>query len=217
MNDEVVEYIRALVPARDELLTQMEHTAERDAIPILDLDTMQLFRVLLASLQPATILEVGTAIGYSATVMARACGASIVTIERNPERAAQARANIRKAGLEQRVTLYEGDAFDILPTLQGPFDMVFLDAAKGQYPNFLEVVLPLLRDGGVLLSDNIFFQGLVTGPDFVKHKLRTMVTRLREYNQILASHPQLKTAFVPVGDGLAISLKSGREQLNKIK
>lgn len=208
MNDEVIQYIRGLVPERDELLTQMEQTAERDAIPILDLDTMQLFRVLLAALQPAAILEVGTAIGYSATVMARACGASIVTIERDPERAAQARENIRLAGLEHRITLHEGDAFDILPDLQGPFDLVFLDAAKGQYPNFLEVVLPLLRDGGILLSDNIFFQGLVTGPEFVKHKLRTIVTRLRDYNQILANHPQLETAFIPVGDGLAISLKS---------
>ncbi|WP_018133510.1 O-methyltransferase [Effusibacillus pohliae] len=211
MDDRLLSYIRGLIPARDPLLTSIERRAEELFIPILDLETAQFLRVFLRTHQPRRILEVGTAIGYSAIVMAKACSASIVTIERDPVRAAEALQNIEQAGLRDRVRLLQGDAFDILPGLlrDSPesFDIVFLDAAKGQYPHFLELVLPLLRPGGILFSDNVFFQGLVAGPEHVKHKLRTIVMRLREYNRTLADHSALETAFVPIGDGLAISMK----------
>lgn len=207
MNEELISYIRNLVPERDSLLMAIEKRAEELYIPILDLETSQLLRVLLPLTKPQRILEVGAAIGYSAIVMAQSCSASIVTMERDLERADEALFNIEKAGLQHRIQLLKGDAFDILPALKDTFDIVFLDAAKGQYPNFLELVLPLLRDGGILFSDNVFFQGLVTGPEHVKHKLRTMIVRLREYNQLLANHPALDTAFIPLGDGLAISVK----------
>lgn len=209
MKDQLISYIQGMIPARDELLTGIEKRAEELYIPILDLETSQLLRVLLASQRPRSILEVGTAIGYSAIVMAQSCDAAIVTVERDDTRAAEALQNIRRAGYADRVTLLQGDAFDILPTLNEPFDLVFMDAAKGQYPNFLELVLPLVKTGGLLFSDNVFFQGLVAGPEHVKHKLRTMIVRLREYNQLIADHPQLDTAFVPLGDGLAISIKKG--------
>ncbi|BCJ86291.1 O-methyltransferase [Effusibacillus dendaii] len=207
MDNQLTSYIRELVPPRDQLLRAMEQRAEELYIPILDLETAQFLRVTLQQLQPKRILEIGSAIGYSGIWMARSCTASIVTIERDAERAEEARQNIAKAGLLARIELLEGDAFELLSSVQGPFDVVFLDAAKGQYPNFLELVLPLLRSGGTLFSDNVFFQGLVAGPEHVKHKLRTIVMRLREYNRLIADHPLLETAFVPLGDGLAVSVK----------
>ncbi|MFC4768214.1 O-methyltransferase [Effusibacillus consociatus] len=209
MDNELSAYIQGLIPARDELLTRMEQSAEEKAIPILDLETSQLLRVLLRQLNPKKILEVGAAIGYSAIVMAQSCSAKIVTIERDRERAEEALENIQEAGLQDRIELLVGDAFDILPTLYDSFDVVFLDAAKGQYPRFLELVLPLLRASGTLFSDNVFFHGLVAGPEQVKHKMRTIVARLREYNQMLAIDSRLETAFVPIGDGLAVSVKKG--------
>ncbi|GAX90312.1 O-methyltransferase [Effusibacillus lacus] len=208
---DLISYIRNLVPERDEQLHRMEQRAEELYIPILDLETSQLLRVLLRLFNPERILEVGSAIGYSAIVMAQSCKASILTIEQDSDRAEEALRNIQAAGFCNRIQLLKGDAFDLLPAMrpgsEEAFDVVFLDAAKGQYPHFLELVLPLLRCGGILFSDNVFFQGLVAGPEHVKHKLRTIVMRLREYNQILVDHPQLETAFVPLGDGLAISVK----------
>jgi predicted O-methyltransferase YrrM len=205
---QVVEYLRSLVPERDELLQELERRAEELFIPILDLETMGFLRVFLAIAKPLRILEVGSAIGYSAIVMARATGAELTTIERDPERAQEARHNLARAGLTERVELLEGDALDIIPTL-GVYDLIFLDAAKGQYPRFLELLHPHLKPGGVLLSDNVLFQGLVSGDPEVKHKLRTMINRLREYNVLLTQHPEYETSILPVGDGLAVSVRAG--------
>ncbi|KEO85195.1 O-methyltransferase [Tumebacillus flagellatus] len=206
IDEQVVEYLRSLVPERDELLQELESRAEELYIPILDLETMGFLRVFLAVAKPKSILEVGSAIGYSAIVMARATDAVLTTIERDPERAQEARRNLERAGLTERVQLLEGDALEIIPTL-GEYDLIFLDAAKGQYPRFLELLHPHLKSGGILLSDNVLFQGLVSGDPEVKHKLRTMINRLREYNVMLTQHPDYETSILPVGDGLAVSVR----------
>jgi predicted O-methyltransferase YrrM len=206
IDPQVVEYLRGLVPPRDELLQSMEQRAEELFIPILDLETAGFLRVLLQIAKPKTILELGTAIGYSAIWMARSTEAHITTIERDLVRSAEARVNIEKAGLKERVELLEGDAFDFIEGL-GTYDLIFLDAAKGQYPRFLELLGSHLKPGGILLSDNVLFQGMVSGEVEVKHKLRTMINRLREFNKILAEHPDYETSFLPVGDGLAVSIK----------
>lgn len=208
IDTQVVEYLRSLVPERDELLQELERRAEELYIPILDVETMGFLRVFLAVAKPRRILEVGSAIGYSAIVMARASQAQLTTIERDPERAQEARQNLARAGLCERVELLEGDALEIIPTL-GEYDLIFLDAAKGQYPRFLELLHPHLVPGGVLLSDNVLFQGLVSGDPDVKHKLRTMINRLREYNVLLTQHPDYETSILPVGDGLAVSVRAG--------
>ncbi|WP_207893900.1 O-methyltransferase [Tumebacillus sp. BK434] len=202
----LVAYLRGLVPARSPLLLELEQRAEAGFVPILDLETVSFLQVLLKIAKPRRILEVGTAIGYSALVMAGACEAQITTMERDPERAAEARANFAKAGLQDRIELLEGDALELIGGL-GHYDFVFLDAAKGQYPRFLELLDPHLETGGVLLSDNILFQGMVSGQEEVKHKLRTMVNRLREYNELLAHHPGYETTFLPLGDGVSLSVK----------
>ncbi|PWK05095.1 O-methyltransferase [Tumebacillus permanentifrigoris] len=208
IDTQVVEYLRSLVPERDELLQELERRAEELYIPILDVETMGFLRVFLAIAKPKRILEVGSAIGYSAIVMARATQAQLTTIERDPERAQEARQNFARAGLAQRVELLEGDALEIIPLL-GEYDLIFLDAAKGQYPRFLELLHPHLLPGGILLSDNVLFQGLVSGDPDVKHKLRTMINRLREYNVLLTQHPDFETSILPVGDGLAVSVRAG--------
>ncbi|MGZ4163147.1 MAG: O-methyltransferase [Tumebacillaceae bacterium] len=206
IDPQVVEYLRGLVPPRDELLQAMEQRAEELFIPILDLETAGFLRVLLQIAKPQTILELGTAIGYSGIWMARSTDAKITTIERDEVRAAEARVNFAKAGLTERVELLEGDAFDFIDGL-GEYDLIFLDAAKGQYPRFLELLGPHLKPGGLLLTDNVLFQGMVSGEVEVRHKLRTMINRLREFNKILAEHPDYETSFLPVGDGMAVSVK----------
>jgi len=206
IDPQVVDYLRSFVPPRDELLLELERRAEEQFIPILDLETAGFLRVLLKMIRPTRILEVGTAIGYSTIWLARQTEATVTTIERDLERAAQARDAIARAGLTDRVELLEGDALDLIAGL-GEYDLIFLDAAKGQYPKFLELLTPHLVSGGLLLSDNVLFQGLVSGEPDVKHKLRTMINRLREYNQLIADHPAYDTTFLPLGDGVALSVK----------
>ncbi|MFD2169229.1 O-methyltransferase [Tumebacillus lipolyticus] len=202
----LVTYLRSLAPQREPLLQEIERRAEEGYIPILDLETVSLLQVLLKIAKPRRILELGTAIGYSAIVMGQACEAEITTLERDPVRAEEARTNFERAGLTERISLVEGDALELIESL-GMFDFIFLDAAKGQYPKFLELIDPHLERGGVLLSDNILFQGMVSGQEQVKHKLRTMVGRLREYNELLAHHPGYETTFLPLGDGVSLSVK----------
>lgn len=206
ISNEWVQYIHQLLPERDPLLQQLEKRARELYIPILDPVSAGFLEVFLRGVQPQNVLEVGTAIGYSTIRIARAVPGTVTTIERDAGRAAEARENVARAGLAGRVNLLEGDAFALLPRL-GMFDLIFLDAAKGQYPRFLKLLLHHLREGGWLISDNVFFLGLVPGEREVKHKLRTIVHRLREYNHILSTHPQLETAFLPLGDGMALSWK----------
>ena len=206
IDPQLVNYLRGFVPEREPLLQELEQRAEEGYIPILDLESAGFLRVLLAMTRPQRIWEVGTAIGYSTIWFGRHSEAQITTMERDPERAAEARVNLQRAGLGERVELLEGDALELIEDL-GMYDLIFLDAAKGQYPRFLELLTPHLTAGGVLLSDNVLFQGMVSGETEVKHKLRTMINRLREYNQLIAAHPAYVTTFLPLGDGLAISVK----------
>lgn len=206
IDPQLVEYLRGFVPARDELLQEMERYAEEHFVPILNLESAGFLHVLLQIAKPQSILEVGTAIGYSTIWLARGSLAQVTTIERDLERSALARENLSRAEVTERVELLEGDALDLIEGL-GMYDMIFLDAAKGQYPRFLELLTPHLNPGGILLTDNVLFHGMVTGNTEVKPKFKTMVNRLREYNQILAAHPAYLTTFLPLGDGLAISIK----------
>lgn len=206
IDPQLVDYLRGFVPPRDELLQELERYAEEHYVPILNVESVGFLRVLLKIARPASILELGTAIGYSAICMARFSEAKITTIERDAERAVLARRNFERAGLTDRIDFLEGDAFDLIEGL-GEYDLIFLDAAKGQYPRFLELLGPHLRPGGVLLTDNVLFHGMVTGAQEVKPRLKTIVTRLREYNRLLAEHPAYETTFLPLGDGVAISVK----------
>lgn len=189
-------------------LAKIKEKALEDHIPIIMDDTLEVIAKILIEKKPARILEIGTAVGYSAICFSEYLveGGRIDTIERDKQREAEARENIKRVGVEEKIRLYEGDAVEILPTMDEKYDVVFIDAAKGKYPFFLEQALRMLKDDGIILADNILYKGYVMS-DYNKHKQRTAVTHLREYIKKITENPELETEILEVGDGLAISKK----------
>ena len=177
---------------------------------------MQSFlKVFLAVQKPKRILEVGTAVGFSAILMAEygVPEARITTIENYEKRFSAAEENFRRSGYEDRITFLKGDAAEVMKTLEGPYDLIFMDAAKGQYIHFLPEVLRLLRDGGVLISDNVLQDGDVIESRFaVERRNRTIHKRMREYLYTLKHHPNLLTSIIPLGDGITVSVKQEMPQ-----
>ena len=157
-------------------------------------------------MKPKKILEIGTAVGYSAMCFTNflAENGRIDTIERDEERAKEARENIKKVKVEEKIKIYEGDAVEILPTLKDKYDAVFIDAAKGKYPFFLKEALRMIQPKGIIFADNILYKGYVLS-DYNKHKQRTAVRNLREYIKEVSENPNLETEILEVGDGLAVS------------
>lgn len=179
-------------------------------MPVIRAQVQSLLKLLLALRQPAAILEVGCAIGFSALLMSEYApeNCHITTIEKYEKRIPAARENFRRAGREERITLLEGDAADILKDMEGSFDLIFMDAAKGQYIHFMPDVLRLLAPGGILLSDNVLQDGDIIESRFaVTRRNRTIHSRMREYLYELKHHPELETVILPVGDGVTVSVK----------
>ena len=189
-----------------EELQIIKENALKEYIPIIMDDTLEVIDKELKKNKPTKILEIGTAVGYSAMCFSEylAEGGKIDTIERDEERVKQARKNIKKVGVEDKINIYEGDAVEILPTLDDKYDMIFIDAAKGKYPFFLNQALRLLSDNGIIFADNILYKGYVMS-DYNKHKQRTAVRNLREYIHEVTESPDLETEILEVGDGLAIT------------
>lgn len=189
-----------------EELEKIKQKALEKHIPIIMDDTLEVIEKQLKSNQPKRILEIGTAVGYSAMCFSEflAEGGKIDTIERDEERIKEAKINIKKVGVEEKIDIYEGDAVEILPTLNEKYDMVFIDAAKGKYPFFLQQALRMINKNGIIFADNILYKGYVMS-DYNKHKQRTAVRNLREYIKEVSENPDLETEILEVGDGLAIS------------
>ena len=185
---------------------RIKQKALNDHVPIIMDDTLEVIDNLLKELKPKRILEIGAAVGYSAICFSRHLvdGGTIDTIERDEARAQEARENIKKAEVEDKINIFEGDAVELLPTFEGQYDMVFIDAAKGKYPFFLNQALRLLAPNGIIIADNILYKGYVMS-DYNKHKQRTAVTNLRKYIKETTENPLLETEILEVGDGLAIS------------
>jgi len=180
--------------------------ALEDKVPIIMDDTLEVVAKILNEIKPNKILEIGTAVGYSAICFSEYLqeNGKIDTIERDTERVKEARENIKKAEVEDKINIYEGDAVEILPTLNDEYDVVFIDAAKGKYPFFLNQALRMIRQGGVIIADNVLYKGYVMS-DYNKHKQRTAVRNLREYIAEITNNDKLETEILEVGDGLAIS------------
>ncbi len=180
--------------------------ALEDKVPIIMDDTLEVIAKILNEMKPNKILEIGTAVGYSAICFSEYLqeNGKIDTIEREAERVKEARENIKKAEVEDKINIYEGDAVEILPTLNGEYDIVFIDAAKGKYPFFLNQALRMIKKGGVIIADNVLYKGYVMS-DYNKHKQRTAVRNLREYIAEITNNDNLETEILEVGDGLAIS------------
>lgn len=189
-------------------LKKIKEEALDEHIPIIMDDTLNEIAILLENRKLNRILEIGTAVGYSAICFSQFLepDGRIDTIEREEERVQKAKENIKRAEVEEKIHIYSGDAVDILPTLQGKYDMIFIDAAKGKYPFFLSQALRLLSRNGIILADNVLYKGYVMS-DYNKHKQRTAVRNLREYLKEVSENPNLETKILEVGDGLAVSIK----------
>lgn len=203
-------FIESMEQADPPFLQLLEKEASEDGVPIIRPRTKGLLRFMIEMASPMKILEVGTAVGYSALVMDHYApeGCHITTIEKMEERIEKARENFEKYGASERITLLEGDAGDILPSLKGPFDLIFMDAAKGQYIHFLPHAKRLLKKGGLLISDNILQEEEVLESRFaVTRRNRTIHKRMREYLRAITSDPDYRTLVLELGDGTAVSLK----------
>ena len=211
-DERISTFIHSLDTGNTPFLTELERYAKETNVPVIRPQMQSFLKVLLAMQQPKQILEVGTAIGFSALLMAEYGPADchITTIEKYEKRIPLARENFKKAGREDRITLLEGDATEILKELEGPYDLIFMDAAKGQYIHFLDDVLRLLAPEGVLVSDNVLQDGDVARSRYaIERRDRTIHKRMRDYLYTIKNHPQLETTILPVGDGVAISIKMG--------
>ena len=209
-DERISTFIHSLDTGNTPFLTELERYAKETNVPVIRPQMQSFLKVLLAMQQPKQILEVGKAIGFSALLMAEYGPADchITTIEKYEKRIPLARENFKKAGREDRITLLEGDATEILKELEGPYDLIFMGAAKGQYIHFLPDILKLMPEGGVLLSDNVLQDGDVCESRFaVTRRNRTIHARMRDYLYELKHHEELRTDIPPVGDGMTISVR----------
>ncbi|MFJ5758117.1 O-methyltransferase [Neobacillus sp. NPDC093182] len=210
LNDKLHSYIEELIPGREPLFIEMENYAKENKVPIMELVGIEALLQLLRVQDSKKILEVGTAIGYSALRMAEALpSASIVTIERDLERIQAAEEYMSRSKHGGQILLIKGDALEVEELVKGqaPYDTIFVDAAKGQYKKFFEIYSKYLSDDGVIITDNVLFKGLVTEAEIESKRIRNLVKKIDGFNQWLMNHPDYHTAILPVGDGIAISKK----------
>ena len=203
-------YIRSLEVPESAVIEAIEQEALRDRVPIIRKEMQSFLKVLLMIKRPMRILEVGAAVGFSSILMSEYMpeGGHITTIENYDKRIPIARANFKRAGKEEQIDLIEGDALEVMHGLEGPYDLIFVDAAKGQYIHYLPEVMRLLGTDGVLVSDNVLQEGDIIESRFaVERRNRTIHSRMREYLYELKHHDQLQTSIIPLGDGVALSVK----------
>lgn len=210
VDERIRDYLHSLEPDQGQLCEAIAREALKNDVPIIKKETGALLKTMVAAKQPRAILEVGTAVGYSALLMAGVMpqDCRITTIEKYEPRIPAAKENFRKAGMSDRITLLEGDAGEVLKGLEGPYDFIFMDAAKGQYIHWLPEILRLMQKGGILFSDNVLQDGDVVQSRYaVERRDRTIHGRMREYLYRLKHMEELESAVVPIGDGVAISVK----------
>jgi predicted O-methyltransferase YrrM len=199
-------YLERLLPPRDPLLREMEELGARESIPISDPEVGQLLSILARATGARLILEIGTAIGYGAIWLARgAPEARVLSIEADPQRLAAARGYLERAGVAARVELIEGKALEVLPRLQGPFDLVYIDAVKEEYRRYLDQVVPNLRVGGLVVCDNLLWGGSIAAP--AGDEEDRSADALRAFNGYLMMYPQLQALILPLGDGVGVATK----------
>lgn len=203
----IIRYIRDAIPKRCGQLAELEKYAKENSVPISQPEAIRLTEILLKMKRPEKILEIGTAIGYSAIRMALSSDAHITTIEISDEMALLAEENIKKAGLSNRIDIIKGDACQVLKEMNGSFDVIFIDAAKGHYDDFFKECDRMLKKGGILISDNVLYKGMTATDDLVVRRKITIVRRLRAYLEMLKENKDYSTSIIPIGDGVALSIK----------
>lgn len=205
----ITSYIRGEIPERYGILKELEEYAEKNSVPIVQPETAKLLETLMCLKRPTRILEVGCAIGYSAILMAQYLedGGSITTLEWDADVAEIARGNIEKAGLSDKITVICNDAKEVLPTLTGEYDVIFLDGPKAHYIYMLNDCIRLLKKGGMLISDNILYKGMIADDEHVIRRKITIVKRLRRFISAQMQRGELETVILPLGDGVTVAVK----------
>lgn len=215
LDQKLLSYIEELIPQRDPLVAEMEEYAAIHHVPIMKLTGIEAMLQLLRVHRPANILEIGTAIGYSALRMAMTLpDARIVTIERNDERYVSACEFISRSNHQEQIVLLQGDALELEDMVSSfaPFDAIFIDAAKGQYQKFFSIYSKHLNGDGMIITDNVLFKGLVAEEEIDSKRTRNLVRKIADFNRWLMNHPDYDTVILPVGDGVAISKKRGESK-----
>ncbi|MFR2190076.1 MAG: O-methyltransferase [Blautia sp.] len=210
VDERMVTYINSLDMGNTPLLNEIEREAKADLVPVIRREMQSFLKVLLAIHRPLRVLEVGTAVGFSALLFCEYGpeNMQVTTIEKYEKRIPIARENFRRAGRENQITLLEGDAADILKELHEPYDLIFMDAAKGQYIHFLDDVLRLMKPGSILISDNVLQGGDIIESHYaVERRNRTIYKRMREYLYELKHNDKLLTSVIPLGDGVTVSVR----------
>lgn len=210
VEERITSFINSMNRDDEGIVGIIEREAIADEVPIIRKETKEWMKTMLLIKKPMRVLEVGTAVGFSSIYMSGYLpeGARITTIEKWEPRIVKAKENFIRAGVEEKITLLEGDAADILRDMEGSFDFIFMDAAKGQYIHFLPDVIRLLEKGGILISDNVLQDGEVLDSKYiVNRRNRTIHSRMREYLYVLKNHEELETSIIPLGDGVALSVR----------
>ena len=215
VDERMVTYIRSLERPENPVIEAIEQEALESFVPIIRKETQSFLKVMMLMNRPARVLEVGTAVGFSAILMSEYLpeGSRITTIENYEKRIPIARNNFKRAGKEEQITLIEGDALEVMKTLEGPYDFIFMDAAKGHYIHYMPEAVRLLADGGILMSDNVLQDGDIIESRFaVERRNRTIHSRMRDYLYELKHSNVLETSIIPLGDGVALSIKKKKEE-----
>lgn len=207
--DYILEYIRGILPENKEHFKLMEDYAREYNVPIIQPEVAQFMKVLLKTHKPENILEVGTAIGYSALIMADALNGEckITSIERREDMIELAKGYILKTPYKDNINILYGDAEDILKNIKGMYDFIFIDAAKGQYLEFFNMCVNVLNPGGIILSDNVLFKGMVATDDLVIRRKKTIVKRLRTFLKYINEIEGYTSSIIPIGDGMALTYR----------
>lgn len=205
----ITEYLRKTVPPHEGILKELETYAKEHSVPIVQPETAQLLTVLCAMVRPVRILEIGCAIGYSAILMSESLqeGGTVTTVEWDHEMAELAKRNIASAGLSESIHVLEKDAKELLPTLSGEYDLIFLDGPKAHYIHMLNDCIRLLKKGGVLVSDNVLYKGMTADDRHVVRRKITIVKRLRHFIAAQQQRKELKSVLLPLGDGVTVSVR----------
>ncbi|TDX46775.1 O-methyltransferase [Orenia marismortui] len=206
----IIKYLREKQQDRRGKLKEVEERAKSRGVPIIEPEVGNLLNLLVKIHRPKRILEIGAAVGYSTLWLAKGFDGEITTIELKEADAKRAQDNFEAIGYDN-IKLLVGDALEILPTLEEKFDFIFIDAAKGQYMNFLEQSLRLVNNGGLIVADDVLFKGMIADDRFYHPRYNTLTKRLREYVDTVMDHPLLDSSIVPLGDGVAISIKKEEE------
>lgn len=204
-----LDFIRERSKSLDSELCELEDYAQKNIVPIIKPETARFLELICSIKKPVKILEIGTAIGYSAILMAKILGKKVFidTIEINKSKVILARENIKKCGLENNINVIYGDGAEVLQFLNGTYELIFLDAAKGQYIEYLPQCSRLLQSEAILITDNIFCQGLLPSKEKIARRKKTMVRKVSEYLDIIMTEEEFKTSLISIGDGVAVSIK----------